>query len=245
MAPGKTGKAPVPVPRSLEATDLSTVLSTDLSLSSLICSVERDILRLEQMETSGSPLGHLPSLSSSSSSPTPPLSSQLLSLPGYRPRPPPASPSVVNPGYDALLWRRLHPLPSPPPPPLPTKLGHRRRNSDSVCLSSPRSSSPPPPPTTPDSPEELTMAARLTRHCNLALPRMVFCPFCVAHFYHQQQLQEHLVQVREARLRKNLDIVKIALTFSWSGFPNTGGQFNCSSPNLQHFFLSLGLEQNK
>lgn len=196
----------MPVPR----TTLERAGATDLSLSTLICSVERDIQLLEQMERSGTALGHLPSLPSlpSSPSPTPPLSSTLLSLPGYRPRPPvPSSPSVVNPGYDALLCRRLYPVPpSTPPPPLPAKAskGHRRRNSDSLLSSSlastPRRSSPPPgDPATPESPGEAVMAERVTRHA--AAPRQVFCPFCPAHFYQQQQLQEHLVSQHSAELQ--------------------------------------------
>ena len=49
----------------------------DLSLSTLICSVERDIELLEQLEmNSGAHRGSLPL----------PVSAQLLALPGYRPR---------------------------------------------------------------------------------------------------------------------------------------------------------------
>ena len=202
MPPGR--KAPVPVPRSVGTG------ATDLSLSTLISSVERDILMLEQMERTGSALGHLNSLPSlpSSPSPTPPITSTLLSLPGYRPpgwhrpRPPlPSSPSIVNPGYDALLCRRLNRTPpSTPPPPLPAKLGHRRRNSDSLLSSSIASIPPSPGPGTPHgSPGEAVMAERVIRHA--AAPRHVFCPFCVAHFYQQQELQEHLMGQHSGELQ--------------------------------------------
>ena len=37
------------------------------------------------------------------------------------------------------------------------------------------------------------MAERVIRHAAIAPRQHVFCPFCVAHFYQQQELQEHLI----------------------------------------------------
>ena len=72
---------------------------------------------------------------------------------------------VLNPGYDALLYRRLY---NSPPPPLPPKAARMRRNSDSaVSDCSPPS---PPSPATPGSPGEALLAERLTAH-TAALPR--------------------------------------------------------------------------
>ena len=84
-------KAPIPVPRQLKEcrkcyengceTKHGHVKNSDndpdMSLSTLICSVERDIELLEQLEmNSGAHRGSLPL----------PVSAQLLALPGYRPR---------------------------------------------------------------------------------------------------------------------------------------------------------------
>ena len=43
------------------------------------------------------------------------------------------------------------------------------------------------------------MAERVIRHA--AAPRHVFCPFCVAHFYQQQELQEHLMGEHSGELQ--------------------------------------------
>jgi len=43
------------------------------------------------------------------------------------------------------------------------------------------------------------MAERVIRHA--AAPRHVFCPFCVAHFYQQQELQEHLMGQHSGELQ--------------------------------------------
>ena len=43
------------------------------------------------------------------------------------------------------------------------------------------------------------MAERVIRHA--AVPRHVFCPFCVAHFYQQQELQEHLMGQHSGELQ--------------------------------------------
>lgn len=84
------------------------------------------------------------------------------SSPTYSPSPPSWRPdeaenkAVVNPGYDALLYRRLY---NTPPPPLPPKSGRRRRNSDSAV-----SDCSPPSPDTPLSPAESYLAGQLAQH---------------------------------------------------------------------------------
>ena len=66
---------------------------------------------------------------------------------------------VINPGYDALLYRRLY---HSPPPPLPPKAARMRRNSDSAVSDC----SPPSPtsPGTPTSPGEALLADKLAAH---------------------------------------------------------------------------------
>ena len=77
----------------------------------------------------------------------------------------PVEQPVLNPGYDALLYRRLY---NSPPPPLPPKAARARRNSDSAVSDC----SPPSPisPATPGSPGEAILADRLAAH-TAAIPR--------------------------------------------------------------------------
>ena len=88
-------------------------------------------------------------------------------LPAYNKQPNcvAAEQPILNPGYDALLYRRLY---NSPPPPLPPKAARARRNSDSAVSDC----SPPSPisPATPGSPGEAILADRLAAH-TAAIPR--------------------------------------------------------------------------
>ena len=185
-------KAPIPLPRKLfysknecgmcsengcevnndKKAEQANILA-DMSLSTLICSVERDIELLEQLEMNSG--DHRDSLHL-------PVSAKLLSLPGYRPR--------GNTGS------------SSPPPPLPRKtLGHRRHNSDSTINSSNETELEEEFPSTPSSPTDTYMADEITKH-TMRQPRTIFCPFCLGHFYHYQDLQDHLLQTHPEELHQ-------------------------------------------
>lgn len=146
---------------------MSEVISVDdnhdMSLSTLIISVERDIELLDQMEMkSGDTTGG---------------SAKLLSLPGYRPR---DSTSTTTASYPAT------------PPPLPRKTRrHRRHNSDSTINTSYEDNEEDFP-STPSSPTDTYMADEVTRHM-IRRPVTVFCPYCLAQFFHHKDLQEHLL----------------------------------------------------
>ena len=143
----------------------------DMSLSTLIISVERDIELLDQME--------MKSVDSAGSA-------KLLSLPGYRPRD--TSFPVRDFSYPAT------------PPPLPRKtLRHRRHNSDSTINTSYDPEIEEDFPSTPSSPTDTFIADEVTKHM-LRRPVTVFCPYCLAQFFHHQDLQEHLLHAHADEL---------------------------------------------
>ena len=117
-----------------------------------------------------------------------PVTAKLLSLPGYRPRDGTASPPPL-PRYGTAS-----------PPPLPRKTFiHRRHSSDSTINSSYETELDEDVPSTPSSPTDTHLADQVTKYM-FRKPVTVYCPFCLAQFFHQEDLQDHLLQSHSQEL---------------------------------------------
>ena len=189
-------KAPIPLPRKLfnpkcnesgannnEVIKNEVVLikddNPDMSLSTLINSVEKDIELLEQLEMKSD---------DDRCSLYLPVSAKLLSLPGYRPRECTASPPPLPRDGTAS------------PPPLPRKtIIHKRHNSDSTLNSSYETEPDEDVPSTPSSPTDSHMADQVTKYM-LRKPVTVFCPFCLGQFFHHEYLHDHLLHYHPEEL---------------------------------------------
>ena len=105
-------------------------------------------------------------------------SSKLLSLPGYRP----------NTG----------------PPPLPSRHRHMSDtviNNLTVNNEEKEAGETDYSPHTPPSPEENRIADSVSHH-TFNQCRPIYCPLCVGHFYHYQQLQDHLLEAHTEELQQ-------------------------------------------
>ena len=151
--------------------------NSDMSLSTLITNVERDIELLEQLQNdneeddikkkiseykNGEFLG----------------SSKLLSLPGYKPK-------------------------TSPPPPVPSRHRQRHQSDSFLNTSSERAEDEGDDddyvPLTPPSPEESSCVHGFLTD-NLGNLSPMYCPYCAGNFYHQHDLQEHLLHAHEDEL---------------------------------------------
>ena len=56
-------------------------------------------------------------------------------------------------------------------------------------------------PITPASPSEAFIASKLSNHL-MEHPQAIFCPFCLGHFYHPLELQDHFVKTHSGELTK-------------------------------------------